>query len=85
MPSGVLTWQVVNGVAVLLPADLRVSNPANLDMTHVVYEAPQNAHRTDVYVQPVRTPASGDAVHGPGGLASTAVPGVLTPPDGSRV
>jgi len=45
MPD-VLTWRVVDGAAALLPADLRVGTPANLDTSAtVVYEAPQNAHR----------------------------------------
>lgn len=78
----VITWQTVNGVAYLLPADLRVSNPANLDMSHIVYEAPANAHRQDVYVRRVRTPARGDFVHGRMGLASARVPELLVPADG---
>lgn len=77
----VLTWQVINGVATLLPADLRVAYPANLDTRHPVYEAPVNAHRQvtadlnpqGFHVERVRVPPE-DIVHGRMGLASEELP-----------
>lgn len=83
----VLTWQVINGVSNLLPADLRVGNPANLNMRYIVYEAPANAHRQATadlnpqgfHVERVRVPPA-DTVHGWQGLASYAVPQQLEPP-----
>lgn len=66
----VLTWQAVAGVANLLPADLRVGNPANLDMSNIVYEAPQNSHRSGVPAARVRR---GDFAHRLMGLASATV------------
>lgn len=73
----VLTWQTVYGVANLLPVDLRVTSPANLDMAHIVYEAPQNSHRSDV---PAGRAHPLDPAHQMMGLASATVPTV--PPDG---
>jgi hypothetical protein len=74
----VLTWQNVAGVAILLAPDLRVSNPANLDMSQVVYEAPQNSHRDtpvlDRLARPVRV-SPNELM----GLASVAVPEMLSP------
>ena len=74
----VITWQNVGGAANLLPPDLRVSNPANLDMSHVVYEAPQNSFRDtptlDRLVGTVRSSPNQLM-----GLASVAVPQALSP------
>ena len=73
----VITWQNQSGVAVLLPFNLRTDNPADLDMSEIVYEAPSNAHRQNVYVRWVRSFIVRDPIRGPMGLASASVPEML--------
>jgi hypothetical protein len=52
----IITWQVSAGVLTELAPDLRVSNPAGLNtFTTVVYEAPQNPHRSSAIIARVRT------------------------------
>jgi hypothetical protein len=51
----VITWQVSAGVLTELAPDLRVGNPAGLNTyTTVVYEAPQNPHRSSAVIARVR-------------------------------
>jgi hypothetical protein len=77
----VISWQVAAGVATELAPDLRVSNPANLNLsTSILYEAPQNAHRSPTTPPPVR---AGTHKNGVMGLAS-ATKGVLLDPQGQR-
>ena len=73
----VITWQNQSGVAVLLPFNLRTDNPADLDMSEIVYEAPSNAHRQNVYVRWVRSFIVRDPIRVPMGLASASVPEML--------
>lgn len=73
-----LTWQRIDAQAVLLPFNLRTGNPANLDMFNIVYEAPRNAHRQNLYVWRVWPFVTRDTVRRPMGLASSSVPQMLT-------
>jgi hypothetical protein len=75
----IISWQVQAGAATELAPDLRVTAPANLNLsTSILYEAPQNAHRSPTVPPPVR---AGDHIHGLMGLAS-AVASVLKDPQG---
>ena len=75
----IITWQVSAGVLTELAPDLRVSNPAGLNtFTTVVYEAPQNPHRSTVVPARVRT-AKG--VNNPMKLEDLVRVGVKAPPE----
>lgn len=77
----VITWQIVDGVAMVLPDDQRVTFPSNLDTSKPVYEAPQNAHRDaadadsqDLHVPRVYPPHRGNPLNRRMGLASARLP-----------